>query len=82
MVRLYTAGIEPVFSVGPSQESFAVQMNFQAMFTHGSLGSPPRSVRIAWRYSPLIKIHDLRAECGDLPSSLWQKSELCVCNLK
>src|SRR5271170_4839535 len=54
MVRLYTAGMEPRFWLGPSQESFAVQRNFQAMFTHGSFSSPATSARIPLRYSPLI----------------------------
>jgi hypothetical protein len=35
MERLYTAGIEPRPCEGPSQESLAVQRNFQAMFNHG-----------------------------------------------
>src|ERR1017187_1822478 len=33
MVRLYRAGTEPRLWLGPSQESFAVQTNFHAMFT-------------------------------------------------
>src|ERR1039457_1545064 len=54
MVRLYTAGTEPKLWLGPSQESFAVQRNFQAMFTQGPFGSPLISVRMALRYSPLM----------------------------
>src|SRR6516225_2092185 len=67
MVRLYTAGMEPRPWLGPSHESFAVQMNFQAMLSHGSLGSPAISTRMALRYSPLMKTHDRRAECCALP---------------
>src|SRR5208283_1802304 len=67
MVRLYTAGTEPKPCSGPSQESFAVHRNFQAMFTQGSFGSPAMSTRMPFRYSPLMKIHDLRAECCALP---------------
>src|SRR5215469_8333493 len=48
MLRLYTAGIEPRGWLGPSHESLAVQINFQAIFTQGSFGSPAMSTRMAF----------------------------------
>ena len=53
IVRLYSAPMPPELRVGPSQVSFDVKTNFQAMLRSGLLGSSPMSALTAPKDSPL-----------------------------